>query len=652
MHSIIESMQYYEVAPAVIIRANQPTLTYTSSEPLPLGSIVEIPVGKRLVVGVITSKTTRPDYQVKPIERVLMETPLPEPLLRTLLWTADYYHTPLATVLQTALPRGITKKRRIFSNSPLLSTRERTNKVFTKDQSAALKVLEATKSGTILLHGVTGSGKTLIYIEQTKYAIANGTSVIILVPEIALTSQLVAGFHHHFKNIILTHSQQTEAERHLAWLSALNAATPHVIIGPRSALFLPVTNLGLVVIDECHEPSYKQEQSPRYSALRLASVLTQHHSAKLILGSATPSVSDYYLAASTNRPIVTLSKPARTDTVKPSVTVIDMTKRANFTRHRFLSDTLLAQFQATLTDGKQILVFHNRRGSATTSLCENCGWQAGCPRCFIPLTLHTDRHELVCHICAMTMRVPTHCPECGSVDIIHKGIGTKLIESELAKQFPAAHIARFDADTDSKQTLDRRYQELYDGTIDIIIGTQVIAKGLDLPHLRTVGVIQADAGLSLPDYSSPERTFQLLAQVIGRVGRSSHPTNVIVQSYQPHHPAVQDGITQNYDEFYKRTLAVLRTGNFPPFTYLLKLTCTYKTEATAIKNAATLAATLRTTVHDIDILGPTPAFYERVRDSYRWQIVVKSARRQALIDCLDLLPPQHWQFELDPLSLL
>lgn len=647
-----KSMHYYEVAPTAIIRTNQSTLTYSSAASLSIGAIVEISVGKRILVGIVIKKTSKPDYDVKPIERTVEDMALPIQLVRTLIWAADYYHTPLAIVLQTALPRGITKKRRERTSSPLVVTRERTNKVFTEEQTSALAQLKKIDSGTVLLHGVTGSGKTLLYIEQAKCSIAAGQSVIILVPEIALTSQLVAEFQHHFENIILTHSQQTESERHHAWLAALTASSPRVIIGPRSALFLPITHLGLVVIDECHEPSYKQEQSPRYSALRLASTLTQQHNAMLLLGSATPSVSDYYLARSTNRPIITLTSQAQANTVKPTVAIIDMTKRNNFTRHRFLSDTLLHRFQKTLTEGKQILVFHNRRGSATTTLCETCGWQAGCPRCFVPLTLHVDQHQLVCHICALTVRIPTSCPECGEVNIIHKGIGTKLIESELAKQFPSARIARFDADTDNKQTLERRYQELYDGSIDIIIGTQVIAKGLDLPHLRTVGVIQADAGLSLPDYSSPERTFQLLAQVIGRVGRSSHPTNVIVQSYQPHHPAVQDGITQNYDEFYRRTLAVLRASNFPPFTYLLKLTCTYKTEKTAIKNATDLANKLRAAFDTIEILGPTPAFYERVRDTYRWQIVIKSSRRQTLLDCLGHLPPQHWQFELDPPSLL
>lgn len=287
------------------------------------------------------------------------------------------------------------------------------------------------------------------------------------------------------------------------------------------------------------------------------------------------------------------------------------------------------------------------------TLCEKCGWQAMCEKCFVPLTLHADAHKLRCHICGLTESVPTSCPICHSPSIIHRGVGTKLIESELAKIFPRATIGRFDGDSDADQTLDTRYKDLHDGSIDIIIGTQIVAKGLDLPHLRTVGVIQADTGLSLPDFSATERTFQLLAQVVGRVGRSNHETSVVVQSYQPSNFAIKDGLAQNFSEFYKKTIIERRRANFPPFTFLLKLTCVYKTEAAAIRNATSLAQTIRTYFPtEIEILGPTPAFYERQRDTYRWQLVLKSKKRSLLVDTLKYLPPTHWQFELDPISLL
>jgi primosomal protein N' (replication factor Y) len=645
-------MHYYEVAPTIIIRSGTQSFTYSSDTPLKIGTIVQIEVGKKVVNGVVLQQTSKPSYETKPIKSIIEKEPLPPPLIQTVLWMSNYYGTPLATVLQTALPRGLTVKRRPQQPTPATaSVRKRTNIVFTNEQSKAIEEIDKMSAGTALLHGVTGSGKTVVYIELAKKAIAQGKSVIILVPEIALTSQLVADFSHHFKDILLTHSRQTEAERHLVWQEALRSTSPRIIVGPRSALFMPVPTLGLIVIDECHEPSFKQEQAPRYSALRAASKLVEFSEAKLVLGSATPLVADYFLAEKSSRPIISMSSSAQP--VSPSdITLVDMTKRSEFRKHRFLSDRLLKQLEENLMSGHQSLIFHNRRGSASTTLCENCGWSAGCPRCFVPLTLHADRHQLQCHVCGFTDKVPTSCPECGHADIIHKGIGTKRIEEELRKYFPKASILRTDGDSDKFSTVEAKYNEIYRGEIDIIIGTQVIAKGLDLPKLRTVGVIQADAGLSLPDYGASERTFQLLSQVIGRVGRSHHPTSVIVQSYQPSHPAIQDGIARNYADFYARTTRTRKHTNFPPFCYLLKLTCVYKTEKAAVKNAQDLAAKLRSLNSEVEILGPTPAFYERVRDTYRWQLVIKSPKRHALITLLEHVPDKNWQFELDPLSLL
>jgi primosomal protein N' (replication factor Y) len=330
-----------------------------------------------------------------------------------------------------------------------------------------------------------------------------------------------------------------------------------------------------------------------------------------------------------------------------------MTKRTNFSTHRFLSKSLIEQIENTLSIGKQSLIFHNRRGSTSTTLCEQCGWIAECPRCFLPLTLHADSHNLRCHICGFKSNVPTSCPVCGSVGIIHKGIGTKLIETELRKLFPNANIARFDADNKDDEAVNARYGDLYNGKIDIAIGTQVIAKGLDLPELRTVGIIQADTGLSLPDFNANERTFQLLAQVVGRVGRNKHQTQVIVQTYQPGHQSIINGLSQDYETFYRQTLVERKRALFPPYTYLLKLTCVYKTEATAIKNSQKIAKELCLKINkNVRILGPTPSFYERQNGVYRWQLVLKSPKREYLIEALRQIPTTHWQFELDPTSLL
>lgn len=646
-------MHYYEVAPTKIIRATSGVFTYSSNLSLAIGQIVTVPVGKQLLTGVVMHEVAQPAYETRAIANVLDLPPLPRALIHTVEWMSHYYTTHLAIALQPVLPRGLTKKRRDRQSDSRIPKRERTHFLLNKQQSAAVEALRNTTSGTTILHGITGSGKTAVYIEYAKLIIESGRSVIVLVPEIALTSQLVSEFEAHFPDVLLTHSRQTEAQRHLAWLDALNSGKPRIIIGPRSALFLPLESVGAIIIDEAHEPSFKQDQSPRYSSLRVASVLAKAHNGVVIQGSATPLISEYYLAQETGRTIIQLTERARADAVDPDVSVVDMTNKSSFTRHRFISNELIAALGTQLERGSQSLIFHNRRGSASTTLCDNCGWSASCPRCFVPLTLHADAHVLRCHICNFAERVLTSCPVCASTEIIHKGIGTKLVESELRKLFPAARIVRFDGDTADQDTLENRYQELYDGDIDIIIGTQVVAKGLDLPHLRLVGVIQADAGLMLPDYMASERTFQLLAQVVGRVGRSRHSASVIIQSYQPGASAVRFGIAQDFDSFYHEAIAERRRAKFPPFTYLLKLTCIYKTEAAAARNAATLATSLRRAYPDITIFGPTPSFYERQHDTYRWQVIVKSTQRPLLEDIVtNHLPPTHWQYDLDPMSLL
>jgi primosomal protein N' (replication factor Y) len=646
-------MKYYEVAPTRIVRADQASFTYESETPLQVGALVTISIGKQSSIGVVIKEVPKPKYATKPIGDTIEDLPLPESLIGLSLWLAEYYRTPLATVLQTVLPRGLTTKRRVQERLEKTSFRDRTQIVLNPEQTQAVTSIMGQVTGTVLLQGVTGSGKTEVYKELARQTIASGRSVIVLVPEISLTSQIIDEFTHDFPGLIVTHSHMTEATRHLAWKQALEATQPVVVIGPRSALFMPVPHLGAIIVDEAHEPSYKQDQAPRYSALRAASVLGKLCEARVIFGSATPLIADRYVAEANNSLIVRLDKSARSNAKAAHVQLIDMTKRENFKKHRFLSNKLLEAIEQNIITGRQTLIFHNRRGSASTTLCENCGWSAQCPKCFIPLVLHADTYTMSCHICDTKQKVPTACPVCQSADIIHKGIGTKLIESELNRLFPKAIIARFDGDNANADTVNERYKELYSGEINIAIGTQVVAKGLDLPKLHTVGVIQADSGLALPDYTATERAFQLLAQVIGRVGRDERETQTIVQSYQPTHPVVQFGLKQDYEGFYQYALLERQKGGFPPFRFLLQLTDVYKTEAGAVKAAKQLSATLKATVPaGIEVLGPTPAFYERQHDTFRWQLVLKSTRREALADVLKHVPATHWQYDLDPSSLL
>lgn len=640
---------YYLIAPAAVVRETDYAFTYESTAELKVGTLVKIPVGKKNFTAVVVKKLSqKPSFNTKPIGPILANSPLPKPLITLALWLSDYYATHFGTVLQTLLPSGL-EKRRKPQKKAIHPSRDRVKFVLNSSQKSALNSINSAKNETILLHGVTGSGKTQVYIEAVRKQIEAGKSAIILVPEISLTPQLVAEFSNHFENLIVTHSAMGEAARHLAWIEALDSTKPTVVIGPRSALFLPLSNIGLIVIDECHEPSYKQDMSPKYSTLRAASVLAKSHSANLVLGSATPSVSDYYLATATNKPVAHMPKPISGES-KVQVVSVDLKKKENFKKHRFISDELIGAINEALTQKKQILLFHNRRGTAPTTICSECGWTADCPDCFLPLTLHADKHKLICHLCGKNQPISTNCPVCHEPTILFKGIGTKMIETEVSRLFPKAKIARFDADTKKEDALHNRYNELYSGEIDIIIGTQILAKGLDLPNLELVGVIQADSGLMIPDFSSNERVFQLIYQVMGRVGRAKGTGKVVVQSFHPDHPTIKQGTDRDFESFYAEEIARREQTKLPPFTYLLKLVCSYKTEKAAISSSQKLANTLRQNKL-VRVLGPTPAFYERLGGNYRWQIIVKSKKRDQLTQIAKNLP-QKWQFDLDPISLL
>lgn len=643
---------YYLVAPTVVIRASESSFTYASSAELSIGTLVQVSVGKKVLNGLVMQRVNKPTFPTKSIKTVITANPLPLPLIRLALWMSQFYATHLALVLQTILPSGMQKKRRTTQHYPKHPERKRTNLVLNEAQQAALTVIQNTSNKTILLHGVTGSGKTAVYIAAAKEQITQGKSSIILVPEISLTPQLVAEFSHHFTNLVVTHSGMSEAQRHQTWLKILTRHNePFVVIGPRSALFMPLSTIGLIVVDECQEPSYKQEQSPRYSALRAASVLTSFHTnARTVLGSATPSVADFYLAVHTKSPILTL-KTTAIKTAPTEAEVIDLKQKDLFRRHRFFSDKLLLRIEEALAARHQILLFHNRRGTAPTTICDHCGWLAECPTCFLPLTLHADSHILRCHICNYQLPVPPNCPVCHEPTILFKGIGTKLIETEITKLFPKARIARFDADTIPSEAIHHRYQEVYDGHIDILIGTQMLAKGLDLPHLSVVGVVQADSGLILPDFSADERVFQLLYQVMGRVGRSDLPGFVVIQTFQPDHPTIRSVIARDYQAFYKNELLKRHSGHFPPFRFILKIACSYKTEQGAIKASRKMGTLLKTSYPNIEVLGPTPSFYERAGGMYRWQLVLKSKKRSDLVQIVTNLP-NPWQADLDAISVL
>ena len=645
-------MKYYLIAPAKTFHSSDNLLTYSSETPLKIGQIVEIPLGRQSTIGIVVKNTTQPDFDTKSITKIIYEQPLPKKLVDALFWLSSYYRCPLSTVIQAALPRGITKNRR--GKLPEAPNITPIDNPLNSAQRVAIRAIEENPANTILLHGITGSGKTNIYIELCARTLAKNQSVILLVPEIALTSQLVRNFQQHFKNITLLHSNLAESLRHQLWEKILTDNQPQVIIGPRSALFAPVQDLGLIIIDEAHEPAYHQEQNPKYSASLLAGKL-----AKTVLGTATPLISDYYLCKSHNA-VVEINQLAIESDKHTSISVIDLKDHSDFTKSRILSNQLIESIKASLANHTQSMLFHNRRGTAPMTICDKCGWQALCPNCFLPLVLHADAFQMRCHTCARNFPVPTACPECKNASIHHKGFGTKLIEDELHRLFPSAKIARFDMDTDDDLKLTKIYDEVYRGDYDIIVGTQMIAKGFDFPRLTTLGIVQADAGLSLPDFSSEERTFQLITQVIGRAKRGHQNSNIFIQSFQPDHPIISLASQSDYASFYNYLVQKRQQSKLPPYSFLLKLSVTYKTETATVKNIRTLYKKVIQTTKQLQIpenrivvSPPMPAFHERTSTGYTWQLVIKAKSRQNLLDIFDHLPKNNYlHYDFDPISLL
>lgn len=685
---------FFEVIPTEVYRNGGGALTYSSDSPLLPGQIVLIPLGRRTVLGIVLRPVKNVNFPTKPITKVLHPIPLPEHLLKSALWLAKYYLSPLPNTAELLLPAGL-GTRTAFKTSQVVpyapkTARRRTTAVSSQTpasglatapngpsrgselklpliplntaQKTALNALQTTPGPTRLLRGVTGSGKTNIYLKLAADALKRQKSVILLVPEIALTSQLVQIFEQTFgERISLLHSAQTMAERREIWLRLLESSyqtpalptpEPQIIIGPRSALFAPLHNLGLIIVDEAHEGAYYQENTPRYAATRLASFIASSLKIPCLLGTATPNLTDYYLAKTKNS-LIELSTKAKTTALDPKIAIVDFKDRPSFQHNRYFSNQLLTKIKNNIKDKHQTLIFHNRRGSAPLTICEECGWQALCPECYLPMILHADSYTLSCHICGHSEKVPSSCPNCHHPGIIHKGFGTQLLESELSRLFPEAKIARFDGDNKKTATLSQLYQDVRSGAIDILIGTQTLARGLDLPHLATVGIVQADAGLALPDFAAEERTFELLTQVIGRVGRGHLDiANVVIQTYQPEHPVIQTAITADFPAFAQYLLKQRRKGLLPPFTYLAKLSVTYKTEKTTLTKIQQAAATLRQNPA-LQVSPPLPAFHERTSRGYTWQILIKSSSREPLRQALApfALSPQY-SVVLDPPSLL
>ncbi|MGH2494896.1 MAG: primosomal protein N' [Ktedonobacteraceae bacterium] len=521
-------------------------------------------------------------------------------------------------------------------------------------QAALAQIVGMDSKKPILLHGVTGSGKTEVYLQALAAIIARGKRGIMLVPEIALTAQAVYRFVGRFPGrVAIIHSALSAGERYDEW-RRIRAGKVDVVIGSRSALFAPVPDLGMLILDEEHEPAYKQsERRPTYHAREAAITLGRMLDIPVVLGSATPSVESFYRADRQAYRLIEL--PDRIGATLPPVEIIDLRDELHAGNTSIISRRLYSEIEQVMSRGQQAILYLNRRGAASCVLCRECGFVAMCDKCDVPLTYHATERILLCHYCNSQSKVLRLCPQCGSESMRYFGLGTEKVVDTIQRSFPAARLLRWDRDTAKNR---RAHEQLLDRfanrEADILVGTQMIAKGLDLPGVTLVGVISADIALMLPDFSASERAFTLLTQVAGRAGRGEEAGQVIIQTFNPQHFCIDAASRHDYHEFYAAEIEARRRYGYPPFRQFVKFTYSHETRRRSQNEALLLREKLdgwiaRLGLAQTDIVGPAPALMERVNGKYRWQMIARGPDLHPLLRVIDT---PDWEVDIDPVSTM
>lgn len=619
------------------------------------GMRVSVPfgAGNKQISGCVAGFTDTVSYDIKKtkyVERILDVKPvITEDLLELTLWMREKYYCTLADCVNCILPAGLNlKSPKLHPGADALtgvveiSARTEAPKL-TVDQKYVLQFFEnKADKKPVLVHGVTGSGKTEIYMELTRRALESGKDSIILVPEIALTPQTVGQFLGRFgERVSVTHSRLSSAERYEQWRKARDGHIS-IMIGPRSAVFAPFKNLGLIIIDEEHENTYKSETTPKYATKEVAIERGRLNDALVVLGSATPSVETYHETESGAIDLVLM--PNRINDQMPRVKIVDMRTEFAEGNKSIFSNTLSKALAETLGQGKQVLLFLNRRGYSTFVSCRRCGMVMKCKNCNVNYTYHVNGGALLCHYCGDSIENPKNCQVCGSKYIKYFGVGTQRVEDEVKVLLPNARVLRMDLDTTSKKfSHDKILDKFRKGGADVLVGTQMIAKGLDFPNVTLVGVIAADLSLNNGDYRAAEITYQLLTQVSGRAGRAESPGRVFIQSYNPEHYAITCAAQNDYEGFFRHEIGLRRQMEYPPFTKIFTVLFTGESEKEVIKNIFRLREVMIQYNRKglFEIIGPAPATISKIRKRYRWRMVVKSVdegkMKLFVFYCLDKL---------------
>ena len=488
-----------------------------------------------------------------------------------------------------------------------------------------LQSVQEQQSQTYLLEGITGSGKTEVYLQVIAEVLNQGKTAIMLVPEISLTPQMVQRFKSRFgEHVAVMHSGLSQGEKYDEWRK-IERGEAEVVVGARSAIFAPIENIGVIIIDEEHEASYKQEETPRYHARDLAIWRSEYHHCPVVLGSATPSLESRARAQKNVYQRLRLTQRANQAATLPTIDVVDMRQEVENGNVSSFSMSLQEKLQERLEKNEQSVLLLNRRGYSSFVMCRDCGYVLPCPNCDISLTLHMDSKTMKCHYCGHEERIPYRCPNCGQDKIRYYGTGTQKVEEELQTLLPDSRILRMDVDTTRRKGAHEKILRTFgEGQADILLGTQMIAKGLDFPNVTLVGVLNADTALNLPDFRSSERTFQLLTQVSGRAGRAEKPGEVIIQSFNPEHYAIQLAKAQDYEDFYTKEMYIRHRGDYPPYYFTVQITASHPEENEAAKQMFQIARKLKQGLSPQAILlGPTPNAIMRVNNRYFYQVIIK-----------------------------
>ncbi|MBI4343596.1 MAG: primosomal protein N' [Candidatus Omnitrophica bacterium] len=629
---------------------------YAVPEPLRAGlqrgMRVLVPFGRRELMGWVVGLPARsPIKELKPLRRAVDPVPVIADERWVLAeWVSSYYYCSIGEALAAMVPSGLRLKFAAGSglgaggNCPQPSALSPEPTLTIHQQQGLRRIIEALDAGrpaTLLVHGVSASGKTELYLQAIRHCLAQERAAICLVPEIALTPQTIERFRDRFGGLVaIWHSRLGARQRAAEWLRMARGEC-RVVVGPRSAVFAPLQRVGLIILDEEHETTYKQEDVPRYHARDVAQARARLAGAVVLLGSATPSVESFYQAARGRIGLITL--PERVEgRPLPRVDLVDLREQWGARgRATPFSAVLRRALEQVVEQGDQAMLLLNRRGFARVAQCQGCGLTLRCDRCSVPLVYHAGRAELVCHYCSRREPLPAVCPACRKGYLRLRGMGTERVESELHRLFPVARIARMDLDTTRRRESHRElYEAVKTEQVGVLVGTQMIAKGLDFPQVTLVGVVSAATALNLPDFRAGERTFDLLTQMAGRAGRGARPGRVVIQTYCPGHYAIQAAARHDYGGFYAEEIRMRRRVGLPPFTHLVELTVKGTSRERAQAAADALGAALLVRQRSvagragITLLGPAPHRIPRLRKTHRVCLILKGASAAPLVALL------------------